>query len=275
MLGPINRFVDHPVQSRTRHNPGHTIQRSFCTASIMTADGSQRSYLRDSNGPRAVDAGQSRGSRRHHKDGTSDEREAKRSRRTSSTKSSSKSESGHRRKSSNPQSGTKPQARPTYELDVIGQPSKAIPLGVDVETSVMVSLRFPSADRAANASNIDTSQLFAVASLMTESRTEGWVPVEAGLLTGQALFDSVHPIPEEHVERMACMQPSRVTLGYFTFSGLLIRQSGTYRIRTSLIQMPAPGSTTGGTTVLFTDSEPIRVERRQILPQRNSQRVYS
>jgi hypothetical protein len=140
---------------------------------------------------------------------------------------------------------------------------------MEVETSVMASLRFPTADLVIDGSNVDITRLFAVASLVKDTRSGERVPVESGMLTGQKLFDSVHEIPEEHVETMARSQPTRVALGYFTFSGLLIRQAGSFRIRTTLIQMPVSGSSQqGATTILAVDSEPIKVERRPSNPQR-------
>ncbi|KAM0718481.1 hypothetical protein Q7P37_005551 [Cladosporium fusiforme] len=242
----------------------------------MAAEGSTRTYLYDSHGPRAVDAGQTRGaSRRHHKDTTAEDRDAKRTHKGSGHKSSSKPESSHRRKSSNTQPSSKTPARPTWELDVIGQPHRVVPLGMEVEASVMVSLRFPTADRATEAANIDTSRLVAVASLVADTRSGDRVPVESGLLTGQQLFDSVHDIPQEHVETMERNQPCRVVLGYFTFPGLTIRQVGVYRIRTTLLQMSGSGtSQQGGTAVLAVDSDSVKVERRPSNPQRAQLRAH-
>jgi hypothetical protein len=156
--------------------------------------------------------------------------------------------------------------RPKWELDIIGQPNRVVPLGMEVETSVMASLRFPTADQAIDGGNVDITRLLAVASLVADTRG---VPVESGMLTGQKLFDSVHEIPEEHVETMARTQPCRIALGYFTFPGLLIRQAGSFRLRITLLQMPVSGSSQqGATTILSVDSEPIKVERRPSNPQR-------
>nr|OQO28145.1 hypothetical protein B0A51_05685 [Rachicladosporium sp. CCFEE 5018] len=241
----------------------------------MPVEGGRRSYLRDSNGPRAVDERETRtSSRRHHKETPSDEREPKRTKRSSNTKTS-KSETSHRRKLSGLQASGKPSVRPSFELDIIGQPCKTIPLGADVEASIMVSLRFPSADKPISAANIDSSRLFAVSSLITETRSGERVPVEPGVMTGQKLFDSVHPLPEQYAASLECSQPCRLSLGYCTFSGLLIRQSGMYRIRTALIQMPGEGSTApGATTILTVDSDVIKVERRSVQPSRGYGRVH-
>ena len=229
----------------------------------MAVDGSQRTHLNDSHGPRAVESGQSRGASRRHQKDSNDDHDSKKSRRSSGYKPSFKSGSGHRRKSSNNPPSTKASSRPSWELDVIGQPHRIIPLGLEVETSVMASLRFPTAERASEGVNIDTSRLFAVASLVADTRSGERIPVESGLMTGEKLLDSVHEVPEEHVETMSRSQPCRVVLGYFTFSGLLIRQAGSYRIRVTLIQMPVSGSSQqGATSVLSIDSEPIKVERR-------------
>ena len=249
----------------------------------MAAEGSQRSYLRDRDGPRAVDAGQRGSSRR--KESGSDDRDARKSGRSSASKSSSSKSSGrssgHKRKSSSSQSSVKEaSSKPsyTYELNVIGQPPKAIPYGMDVEASVMVSIRFSSPDRAEHfaSKSTDSSGFFGVASLVAETRAGERIPVEAGSLTGQKLFDSVHAIPGDSAETMRRSDPCRVALGYFTFSGLLIRQPGTYHIRTTLIQMAASESgSQGGTSVMSIDSEQIRVERRPTTGQRTAQRIYA
>ncbi|TKA68802.1 hypothetical protein B0A55_09017 [Friedmanniomyces simplex] len=249
------------------------------------ADTHQRSYLRDSSGPRAVDTNSSSRdkarSTRRPKDG--DDKSSQRSKRDSNRRSPKKD--SHRRKHSSSQSTTETYTeRPYFELDVIGQPPVGIALGMPVETSVMISLRLPSADRsittttttttATAASSVDTSRLFAVASLVADSRSGERVPLEAGIMTGQKMFDSVHPIPDECAARLANNEPCRLVLGYFSFPQMLIRQSGAYRIRTTLIKMSASGEG-GGSSVLAVDSEPVKVERRSIATPRRHQRVYS
>ncbi|KAH9837417.1 hypothetical protein Tdes44962_MAKER08340 [Teratosphaeria destructans] len=217
-----------------------------------------RTYLRDP-GPRAVDAGSSSrkdSSRRRHDSGDKEHRRAKRD---SRDPRSPKKESNHRRKHSpsRPEDGSVQRAR--FELDIIGQPPGALALGMPAETSVMLSLRLPSSDRSVSA-EVDTSKLLAVSSLVADSRSGERVPLESGIMTGQKMFDSLHSIPDGCADRLASNEPCRLALGYFSFPGLLIRQSGTYRIRTTLIKMSSSGG--GGTSVAFVDSEPIRIERR-------------
>lgn len=92
-------------------------------------------------------------------------------------------------------------------------------------------------------------------------------------MTGQKMFDSVHSVPDDCAERLANNHPCRLVLGYFSFPGMLIRQSGAYRIRTTLLKMSSSGAG-GGSTVMSVDSEPIKVERRSIATPRRHQRVY-
>ena len=237
------------------------------------ADLSQRSYLRDSTGPRAVDSGY--GSDRGYNGGrrrrNSGDQSQQRPRRNSSLKPA-KPETGHRRRPSKTQPNRGFQERPTFELDVIGQPSRAVALGMEVELSVMVSLRLLPTDQIASTCSVDTGSLLAVTSLVADTRSGERFPVEAGAMTGQKMFDSVHPIPEECVEDLARNQPCRLALGYFSFPGLLIRQAGTYRVRVTLLKMAA-GMGEGGSSVLAIDSDPIKIERRVIAQSRRHRRL--
>ncbi|KAK3719928.1 hypothetical protein LTR37_004051 [Vermiconidia calcicola] len=242
------------------------------------ADLIHRSYLRETSGPQAVDSGSGRekhhGSSRRTKEG--DDRERHRSKRNESQRSPKK-EPGHRRKVSNPQPANMsnvPAEKPSLELDVTGQPSKGIQLGVPVEKSVMLSLRLSASDQVINASNVDTERLFAVTSLVADTRSGDRVPLEPGVLSGQKILDSVHPIPEHCAATLARNHPCRLALGYFSFPGLLIRQAGTYRIRTTLVKTGGSADA-GATSLLSVDSEPIKVERRSGGSLRRHQRVYS
>ncbi|KAI5361842.1 Putative Velvet domain-containing protein [Septoria linicola] len=213
------------------------------------SESNQKSYLRDGSGPRAVDSSKSRSSSRRD-----DDRQRSKH---SSSRHPSDSKPSHRRESSQiPRS-----EGPTFELDVIGQPSRSIVFGQTVETSVMVSLRCPSPEMVARYQDMDTSRLMGVVSLVADSRSGERVPVECGTLTGQKMFDSVHECPDDIAASLARSQPCRLALGYLTFPQLLIRQPGSYRLRVSLIKMGGAG-TSGGTTVLAADSESIKVERR-------------
>ena len=233
------------------------------------ADTPQKSYLRDGNGPRAVSSengrDQSRSRDRRHRD--TDDREKPRSKGRESHRSS------NRRKVPASHQDTRIPERSSFELDMIGQPAQCIQLGMPVETSVMINLRVPSSDRQIDASSIDTSHLFAISSLVAVTPTGEKVPAEAGCLTGQKMYDSVNPIPEEHAATLGRTQSFQTPLGYFSFPGLLIRQAGIYRIRTTLIKM-GRSAEEGGTSVQAVDSDPIKVERRGDGSQLRHQRIY-
>lgn len=235
----------------------HCHQAFSCTLVHTTSNhfkmsaSNQKSYLRDGNNPRAVDGSRdkSRSSRRD------DDKSSSKSKHSSSSgRRLSESRSSHGRKSSTASSSE----RPTFEMDIIGQPARSIVFGQTVETSVMVSLRCPSPEMVASCRNMDTSRLMGVVSLVADTRGGERVAVECGTLTGQKMFDSVHDVPEEVAESLARSQPRRLALGYFTFPQLLIRQPGAYRLRVTLIKQ----SSAGGSSVIAIDSESIKVERR-------------
>ena len=223
------------------------------------SDSTHKTHVRDSRGPRAVDAGHSRekgrSERREGGEGDSKHRSSK----YSSSRSSKPESSRSRRESSSSYSRPNVSEKPTFEMDVIGQPQRNVIYGSTVETSVMVSLRVPSPDLIAHYKSLDTNKLMGVVSLVADTRSGERMPIECGTLTGQKMFDSCHPIPEEYAETLARNQPCRLSLGYFTFPSLLIRQPGTYRLRITLMKMSSSG---GSANMLSVDSESIKVERR-------------
>ena len=267
------------VATFRRKNPV-SLDRSIATAIRQLsdmADMTQRSYLRDRSGPRAVDGGRGRdkirNASRSHKDG--DDREKHRSKRHELSRSPKK-ESSHRRKVSNHNSpSTNVTAeRPSFELHIIAPPAQSIPLGLPVQMSIMISLRLPSSDQVISANSVDTSRLLALTSLVAENRNNERIPLEPGLLSGQKMYDSVQPFSEDDAAALARSDPCRLHLGYFAFPDLLIRQAGTYRIRTTVMKMDASPDS-GATSLLEVDSEPIKVERRGTGTPRRHQRVYS
>ncbi|EME45074.1 hypothetical protein DOTSEDRAFT_129021 [Dothistroma septosporum NZE10] len=215
------------------------------------SDSTHKTHARDSRGPRAV----GRSERRECAEGDSKHRSSKHS----SSRSSKPESSGGRRESSSSHSHPSVSEKPTFEMDVIGQPQRNVIFGTTVETSVMVSLRVPSPDLIAHYKSLDINKLMGVVSLVADSRNGERVAIECGTLTGQKMFDSCHPIPEEYAGTLARNQPCRLSLGYFTFPSLLIRQPGTYRLRITLMKMSSSG---GSANMLSVDSDTTKVERR-------------
>lgn len=229
-------------------------------------DVAQRSYLRDNLGPRVVESSygkeRSRNGPRRARD--ADDR-SQRVRRQPNPRSPRSETSRPRRRSSASSGGSSAQ-RPSYALNMVKQPPSTIPLGAAVDPSVLVSL-MPSADTG----RIDPSRLLAVATLVADSQTGERIPLEAGILAGQKMFDSVQPFTDQQDARLAQSCVAGHVFGYVSFSGLVIRQSGIFRIRVTLIETSP--ITQGGSSVQVVDSEPIRVERRAIRPQGRPQPV--
>ena len=137
------------------------------------------------------------------------------------------------------------------ELNVIGQTSSVIYLGTSVKSAVLVSLKLSSA------SHFDASGLLAAVSLVKDDVDGQHEVMEGGSLTSQKMVDSIHPIPEEVAPVLASSDPHRMALGYFSFPDLMIKQTGTYRIRTTLIKVVDAEVL----SLCALDSEPIVVKR--------------
>lgn len=143
-------------------------------------------------------------------------------------------------------------------------------------TSVVVSLRSPSPSQGSasvNPDRIDTSSLFAITTLLHERSDGSLTPLEAGSLTGQKTYDSVHDMPPDSVRTFERIHPDLTVLGYFSFPGLVIRQAGVFRVRTTLARMGVEGAT----SLVVVDSEAVKVERRGVAVtagQRRGLRMY-
>lgn len=146
-------------------------------------------------------------------------------------------------------------------LDIICQPTKSIQLGTPIDFAVMLSTKWSSFIEQSQASSIDTSNLLAAASLVAENHHGERLPMQAGLLTAPTLFDNVHPVSEDQSGLATKQQAYRTVLGSLSFPDLMIRQAGTYRIRTTLIQIGMTQES-GATSLLSVDSHPIQVERQ-------------
>ncbi len=224
-----------------------------------------RSSRRETSGPRSVESNSGR-DRHQRSSGRRLSRESDDAEKHCSGKAGSqrtpKKDTCHRRKHSE---------RLIVKLDVIGHPASTVQLGVPVNLAVLLSLDGAQCDRTIDESRYDTSRLFAVTSLLGDDGSGRRVPLEAGLLGGHDTLDSVHPIPDHYLPAYQRAYPSRVILGFFKFSELVIKQPGAYRIRTSLVRMCDEGAT----SLAIIDSELVKVEGRSSNSHRRVQRVYS
>ena len=221
----------------------------------------ERSHSRRESGPRAADGknGRIKSSFHHRRLQDSEDRDRPCAKRVDEHRSGRK-EVSHRRKPAATVSSPTVSEEPGFVLDMIGQPSKYIQLGTSVELSVMISLTLDSLREPTIATNVDSSSLVAVVSLVTDSHNGERLSVEAGSLTGQKMFDSVHPVDQGYLEVLPQARPCRAVLGYVSFPLLLVRQHGSYRIRTTLLQM-SNDPRAGATSLMSIDSEPIEVRR--------------
>ena len=163
----------------------------------------------------------------------------------------------------------------TYTMDVAAQPPKCVRPGVSLPNPLSIWLRATmSRGRATDMSEV--GRLFAVATLTTCNGWSANVPVSAGVLTGQKLVDSVHPVPRENTLRDIESNRGRA-IGYFSFPNLAIRQEGVYRIRITLIRVSAMigeggDSLQGGLSIHAVDSSPVIVDCRASAYQDTSRR---
>lgn len=153
------------------------------------------------------------------------------------------------RRGSNGSSG-----RATFSLDPVNDLPSEVRAGYPLESPF--TLRVDRQRQSTPSGNIDqeSGRLMAVATLVAHDGDGSSTPVEAGVLTGPQLADTVHPAP------------STGTLGYVSFPDLVIRSPGTFRIRVTLLRMSATahsGQTTsplqGATSLVSIDSEPVVV----------------
>ena len=207
-----------------------------------------RTYLRSESEPQAIRDSRSQ----------SDNDRGSRARRYENYHSSKRDIGQHRRTSHSIS------RQPYFILDIVCQPPAIIQLGAPIQVDLLTSIGLPSYNVVNGADDIDVSSLFAVVSLVADSRSRERMPLEAGYLTGQKLFDSVHAIPHDCLDLRPPDQACRALLGYLSFPYLIIRQAGTYRLRITLLQM----SGAAATSLLCIDSELIRVERRNVYSQR-------
>lgn len=221
------------------------------------AEVAHRTCRRDAWGAQAVRSKESRdnparSSRRH------DDHDKQRSRhgdtpRSPKQKSSSRRQSQRR---SEPEPVRSDSEKAVFELRVVRQPKSSVQFGGSVEQHVIVNTKSSTSGKATNVHNIDTSTLFAVTSLVADTRTGERTALEPGSLTGQNMLGSVRQLPEHVTEDLVNKDPTRRPLGYFSFPDLFIRQHGTSRIRTTLVMM----GSNGAISLHAVDSEPIKVD---------------
>lgn len=223
------------------------------------ADYAPRSYLRSSNGPQRVEYQKDAWSCNRQTRDTDDRHHRRSKKSPNEKKSRSRNESSIKQRSN---SGKPRSETPVFHLDVLSQPSSSIVLGMEVEMTVLLSVRYADPDHVPRCLNYDTARLLAVASLAAESRAGERVAMESASLAGTKPADSLHQTPRPFEEAFRQSHPCRLVLGYFSLSELTIRQPGNYRLRATVIQAPAIGVETSSPSIIaMADSQLIKVDR--------------
>lgn len=139
-----------------------------------------------------------------------------------------------------------------FSLDPVNGLPREVRAGFPLDTPFII--RVDREQQSPYIGNLDaeSGRLMAVATLVASDQHGLLTPVNAGILTGPQLADTVHP------------EPSTDTLGYVSFPDLVIRSPGTFRIRVTLLRMGATvhagyGSVQGATSLVSIDSEPVVV----------------
>jgi len=139
-----------------------------------------------------------------------------------------------------------------FSLDPVNRLPKEVRAGFPLDAPF--TIRVDGQRQSPYAGNLDAESglLMAVATLVASDQQGLLTPVNAGILTGPQLADTVHP------------EPSTGTLGYVSFPDLVIRSPGTFRVRVTLLRMGAAmhaghGSFQGATSLVSIDSEPVVV----------------
>jgi hypothetical protein len=154
-----------------------------------------------------------------------------------------------------------------YAMDIVVQPPSIARAGYSINGTIIVRLRTTNPN--ANAATEDALNLAAIASLVPGpgSTVSSDPSVLNTLLSGRRV-DNIHTLADDEADgSIASMELNdSEAVGYMRFSGLVIRQAGTYRIRITLLRMrnsssdPPPASVTGAAAVQVVDSNPIVVQ---------------
>jgi len=139
-----------------------------------------------------------------------------------------------------------------FSLDPVNSLPREVRVGFPLAAPFTV--RVDGQQQSPYTENLDaeSGRLMAVATLVASDQHGLLTPVNAGILAGPQLADTVHP------------ESSTGTLGYVSFPDLVIRSPGTFRVRVTLLRMSATVhaehcSLQGAMSLASIDSEPVVV----------------
>jgi hypothetical protein len=139
-----------------------------------------------------------------------------------------------------------------FSLDPVNCLPREVRAGFPLDAPFTVRVDGQQQSPYAENPDAESGRLMAVATLVASDQHGLLTPVNAGILTGPQLADTVHP------------ESSTGTLGYVSFPDLVIRSPGTFRVRVTLLRMSATmhagqSSLQGATSLASIDSEPVVV----------------
>ncbi|KAL5386885.1 hypothetical protein DPSP01_003901 [Paraphaeosphaeria sporulosa] len=178
----------------------------------------------------------------------------------------SRHDTGNRRVTRPNRTSLSPEER-GYAMDIIVQPPSNARAGHSINGTIIVRLRTNNPNP--NAATEDALNLAAIASLVPgPGSTAPSDPAVLNTLLSGRRVDNIHTLADDEADgSIASMELNdSQAVGYMRFSGLVIRQAGTYRIRITLLRMrnsssdPPPASVTGAAAVQVVDSNPIVVQ---------------
>ncbi|KAH8719512.1 hypothetical protein GQ44DRAFT_623245 [Phaeosphaeriaceae sp. PMI808] len=147
-----------------------------------------------------------------------------------------------------------------YAMDIIVQPPRSARVGQALPGSIVVRLRTTNADPEDAVA--DSPNLVAVATLLPGNPSAPADPSILNTLLAGRRFDSIHPFADDEADgSIASMDMADpLGVGYMRFPDLVIRQTGTFRIRITLVRIrnsasdPPVSSAGNGASVHAVDS---------------------
>ncbi|KAF1958071.1 hypothetical protein CC80DRAFT_443275 [Byssothecium circinans] len=149
-----------------------------------------------------------------------------------------------------------------YTMDIVVQPPSSARAGYAINGTIVVRLR--TTNMYADDAIEDSQNLIALASLVPVAGSSAPDPRTLDRSLGGRRYVSVHQFSDDEADgSIAAMElddPQGV--GYMNFPDLSIHQTGTFRIRITLIRVPSSGnpSIAGGVSIQAIDSNPIVVQ---------------
>lgn len=142
------------------------------------------------------------------------------------------------------------------DLVFMGHPPTAMPANYPFQPSVMLKL----ADRPSKDMHLPSSgNLVATVALLQDLGNGRYAMNPRGVLRGRRPIDNLHELPSEYISRLP-RDLRETALGYFSFPDVQVAETGTYRLRVSLVQLPdVRGKSSDTMTLTCVDSDAFQV----------------